>query len=284
MKDRNIYLMLVMIMLFSLQLGGQFTAAPDKQARSGYDEKDILKKQADRVIARREYEKANTIYQEMMTKYPDDWQIVEMQLTNLLRLSKFDDAETLLAAKKAILPEYNYLTIKIPLLISQGEIKEAEKLGDNYIINNKTNIKSYQDLALLFSSSRQYDKASEILLNARSMANDEYLFTLDLSRIYQSAEENDPAIRENLKHLERNKPYLHYVMNNLKSMLNRDRNLIKTIADFAGKSESLEVKEVYALCLAHIGEFEQALEAYRSLERSNCSALRKNYIKAVTIP
>lgn len=82
-------------MSFGFMLFAQFTTAKDKQPRSGYDEKEIMKKQADRYTAKRDYERANTILRELMEKYPDDWELVEKLLTNLMRVSKFDETEEL---------------------------------------------------------------------------------------------------------------------------------------------------------------------------------------------
>jgi Tetratricopeptide repeat len=271
MKNLKIVILLVIttciFTLWGQQVQGLSRANANKPD-SVYDEKEIIKKQAERYSARRKYEQANTIYRELMEKYPEDWEIVEDLLTNLMRVSNFDETTAILKQKKNVLPQYNYLKLKIPLLIREGNSKEAYKIGDKYLLEYKNNVKVYQDMSRIYSGSRQYEKAAQVLEEARKVTKDEFLFTLDLARNYQNQSKNHNAAKEYLKHLERNKNYLHYVMNNLKSMLNRDRTVIRTVKQVREKSDNMEVQEAYALCLAHLQEYEEALSQYQELDEN----------------
>ncbi|MDP8221083.1 MAG: tetratricopeptide repeat protein [Candidatus Stygibacter frigidus] len=267
---KNIGLILILVIastLWGQQVQTISRANADKQ-QDAYDEKTIMTKQAERYASRRKFEQANTIYRELMDKYPDDWEIVEDLLNNLMRVSKYEETNKILEEKKAIIPAYNYLRIKIPLLIRNGETKEAFKLGDKYMADNKNNVNVYQDMSRIYSGSGQYEKSSQVLEEARKVTKDDYLFTLDLARSYQSQSENNLAANEYLKHLERNKQYLHYVMNNLEGMLNRDKDVIKTVKQFRENSDNMEVIEAYALCLAYVKDFDLALEQYQLLDEN----------------
>jgi len=267
---KKIGLILILILasaLWGQQVQGLSRANAGKQ-ESAYDEKAIMTKQAERYAARRKFEQANTIYRELMEKYPEDWEIVEDLLNNLMRVSKYKETSKILEEKKDIIPPYNYLRIKIPLLIRDGETKEAFKLGDKYLANNKNTVNAYLDMSRIYSGSRQYEKSSEVLEEARKVTKNDYLFTLDLARSYQSQSEHNLAAREYLKHLERNKQYLHYVMNNLEGILNRDKNVIKTVKQFRDGTDNKEVTEAYALCLAYVGQFDEALKQYQELDEN----------------
>ena len=268
---KKIGLILILVIIASTLWGQQvqtISRANASKQQNAYDEKTIMTKQAERYAARRKFEQANTIYRELMEKYPDDWEIVEDLLNNLMRVSKYKETSRVLEEKKDIIPPYNYLRIKIPLLIRNGETKEAFKLGDKYMEDNKNNVNVYQDMSRIYSGSGQYEKSSEVLEEARKVTKDEYLFTLDLARSYQSQSENNLAAIEYLKHLERNKQYLHYVMNNLEGILNRDKNVIKTVKQFRESTENMEVIEAYALCLAYVGDFDPALKQYQILDEN----------------
>ena len=261
---------IVILLLFPFLLAGQqiksISKAGDSTRNKGYDEKSIMKKQAERYSTRRKYETANMIYLDLINKFPDDWEIVEDLLNNYLRVSEYEKADELLEKKKEIMPEYNFLRIKIPLLIRNGDTKKAYNLGDKFIDKNRNNVNVYKDLARIFSGSRQYEKSAEILEKVRNVTKDEYLFTLDLARSYQSQELNKRAAREYLKHLERNKHYLHYVMNNLKGILNRDPTVIESVEKFSRQADNKVVSEAYALCLAHLQKFDLALLQYQKLD------------------
>jgi len=88
------------------QVQGLSRANAGKQ-ESAYDEKAIMTKQAERYAARRKFEQANTIYRELMEKYPEDWEIVEDLLNNLLRVSKFEETSEILEEKKYLMPPFN---------------------------------------------------------------------------------------------------------------------------------------------------------------------------------
>ncbi len=266
MKKAVLLILIVIMMSLWSQVTPRLSTSPGSASSGAYDEKEIMKKQAERYSAQRKYEKANLIYNELIEKYPEDWQIVEALLNNLMRVSSFEQAGKLLEDKKGILPEYNYLRLKIPLLLKDGETKAAFQAGDEYLQKNKNNVNVYQELSQIYSGSRQYEKAAEILIKARNVTRDDYLFTLDLARNYQSEEKNDLAAEEYLKHLERNANYLHYVMNNLKGMLNRDKSVIKTVKKVRDNTDNKEVMEAYALCLAYIDDYDEALLQYQGLE------------------
>ncbi|MCF7911220.1 MAG: tetratricopeptide repeat protein [Candidatus Cloacimonetes bacterium] len=266
---KNIIIVIIILVLVNTLWGQQvqgLSRANANKPESVYDEKEIMKKQAERYSARQKYEQANTIYRELMEKYPDDWEIVEDLLTNLMRVSNFEETAEILELKKDALPQYNYLKLKIPLLIRDGETKEAFRLGDQYLKEFKNNVNAYLEMSQIYSGSRQYEKAAQVLEDARKVTKDDYLFTLELARAYQNQSQNQQAAAEYLKHLERNKNYLHYVMNNLKGILNRDSTVIKTIKQVRENTDNKEVQEAYALCLAYLKNYQEALIEYQQLD------------------
>jgi len=74
--------------------------------------------------------------------------------------------------------------------------KKPSKLGDKYLADNKNKRECLSGYVRIYSGSRQYEKSSEVLEEARKVTKNDYLFTLDLARSYQSqSEHNLAAIR-----------------------------------------------------------------------------------------
>ena len=84
---------------------------------ANYNEKNILIKQASELTTHRQYEKANKIYESLLEKYSDDYTIVEKLCINYLVISKTEKAEDLIKKYQSIFPEFNYLKLKLSILL-----------------------------------------------------------------------------------------------------------------------------------------------------------------------
>ncbi|MCK4312257.1 MAG: tetratricopeptide repeat protein, partial [Candidatus Cloacimonetes bacterium] len=233
-----------------------------------FDKREVLLKQANRLVTRRQYEKAINIYESLLEDYPDDHVIVERLIVNLLRISKIEKAEKILEDKKNILSGIEYVRLKTSILLLKGEIKQAYKFCKNFLNENSRRMNYYKILANIFEQYRQYEYAIEILKQARKIANDNHLHTKELAFNYQNLKDYQNAIIEYLKLLERQKSYYNFVLNRLKKILQEDKAYITTIEKSVRKSKHKKIQEIYALCLAEIGEYEKALKEYETLDTS----------------
>ena len=235
---------------------------------SQYDEKTIYLKQADNLTKRKQYEKANEIYEIILEKFPTDYRVVRKLINNYLVTSKLDKAENLLDKHLSIFPDIDQTTLRITILIRKGKPAKAFNLAKDFLKENSGKINYYRAISSIFEQNRQNENAIKILIKARNIAEDEYLFTRELAFNYQNVKEYDKAIQEYLKHLEQNKSYFHYVVNRLKRILDEDEKQVKAVEEFAENSENEQVIEVFALSLAYIGNFEKALLQYDLLDKN----------------
>ncbi|MCK4312837.1 MAG: tetratricopeptide repeat protein, partial [Candidatus Cloacimonetes bacterium] len=233
-----------------------------------YDEKTIYLKQADNLTKRKQYEKANEIYESLLEKYPTDYRVVRKLINNYLIISKLDKAEYLLDKHQSIFPDIDQTTLRITILLRKGKPAKAFNLSKNFLKENSGKINYYRVISSIFEQNRQNENAIKILIKARNIAGDEYLFTRELAANYQNVKEYDKAIQEYLKHLEQNKSYFHYVVNRLKRILDDDEKQITAVEKYAENSENEQVIEVFALSLAYIGNFEKALLQYDLLDKN----------------
>jgi len=267
----NIYSKLILLAVFCLSssvLIGQF------------DERDVLLKKAQKFTFQRMYEKADQVYQELLDKYPNDEEVIEKTITNLIRMSEFFKAEKIRSEKRPFLSEIVFISLGVTIKLADNRIDDAWKDTRYYLDANAGKINDHKALAFIFERYRQYEKAIEILLSARKTANDEFLYTKELAYNFERIKDNRNAVIEYLKFLKDNKKYTNYVYNRLKSILEENPEQISTVAGIAEQSKDPNIREVYGLCLAFLGKIEEAFEVYETLENSKLVEFAERQFKA----
>jgi len=229
-------------------------------------QKDVLMKEADRFSLRRDYEKAISIYTDLLEEYSEDSEIAQKLIENYLLTAQSDKAEKLLADKKELFTYPVYTKIYITLLLAKSEIKKARKISSEFLANNPGNLNDYKIFAALFERYRQHEHAIEILKKARIVAADEYLYTNELANDYYQINDYSNSIIEYLKHVIKNRAYKNFVQNKIKLILQEDSSQIKTVKEFADSTENDLIKEIFAASLGEIGDVDSALEVYDLLD------------------
>ncbi len=253
MNKINIAVFVALVLLISCNL-------------SAFREKEIMLNQADRLTGNRQFEKANKIYKMLLVDYPDDAVIIEKLIVNLLRITKLDEAENLLEEHQIYLDGMRYVKLKISILLFRGELKQAVKIGDNYLKEHSGSINSYKIIAGIFEQHRQYEKAVLIYKRVRKISKNENLFTKEIAYDYQSLKDFPNAIAEYMKLMKKQASYSHFVLSRLKNILQEDPSAIKFISNAVKGSSDIIAMEMYALCLGEIGEYEKALNEYKNLD------------------
>jgi hypothetical protein len=231
-----------------------------------HDEKKLLILQAGRLISQRQYERASNIYEQVLSKYEPDSQVVELYITNLIRMSKLKEAEIQLRGFENFLPADLFARLKTSILISSGDLDQARQLTFSSLQADSGNIRFYRDLAIVFEQYQQFETAIEIMTKARQAAKDDYLFTREIANDLQAIKEFGRAITEFFKLLERQKSYNNYVFSRFQQILSEDKKMISVIEKESKKYLQDYIQEVVAKSFAEIGEFEKALSYYKNLE------------------
>jgi len=233
---------------------------------SQFDELKILLKKADSLTERRQFEKANEIYLELLEKFPEEYIILEKLIINYLRTAKLKEADTILEKHKKDCSEIDYLSLKTRILLRNGKAKESYEMVRKFLNKNPGNINYYREFSLIFQRSKQDKYAVKILQKVREISKDDFLFALEMANSYQNLQEYPQAIEEFLKYFEKNNDYFHYVLNKLQKILFQDKSQIKSVESYVRlQKENKKLIEIYALCLAEIGNHEQALKEYDRL-------------------
>ncbi|MCD4817376.1 MAG: hypothetical protein K8S23_01645 [Candidatus Cloacimonetes bacterium] len=230
------------------------------------DEKKILLRQANQLTSRRKFERANKIYEDLLKKYPSDYQIAEKLIGNYIINSKISKADSLLKIKKIFFPKFNYSIKKIGIDLTKGNVKQAKKISDKYFKDFPGKINEYRNFALIFEMFHHYEYANELYKKARRISKDESLYSKELAGNYQNIKEYDNSIKEYINYLKKNKKYLHFIIGKFKNILKEDSSKITLMKKFLETSEDEILLELLALSLAHQNHITDAIEIYKKLQ------------------
>lgn len=183
----------------------------------------------------------------------------------LIQTSKIEKAERLLNEYEKKFQGAKYFKLKIMILLHKAEFVKAQELSNEYLNKQKGNITNYGSIAKIFEQYRQYDTAVMYYIKARKIAADENLYIRELASNYHALKDYKNSTIEFIKLVEEKKQFTSFVISRFKTMLKEDPSIIQFVADATGNNSNPSVKEIYALCLGEIGEFEKAIKEYVNL-------------------
>ena len=233
------------------------------------NENEILKRRANSYRSRKQYEKAISLYETIEKNDPDDIDNIRELIMILIQVSKIDKAEKLLNTYKKKMRNDLHFQLKLMILLHKAEFVKAHKLSNEFLDKQRGNINSYGSVAKVFEQYRQYETSVEMYLKARKIAGDENLYVREIATGYYALKDYRNAVREFVKLAENRNSYAAFILSRFKSILKEDVSVIRYIKDTCGKSKNPTIKEIYALCLGEIGEFEKALQEYEHLPAKN---------------
>ncbi|WP_461788434.1 tetratricopeptide repeat protein [Pedobacter sp.] len=151
-----------------------------------------------------EYEKAANLLEKLFNRSKND-SYFDLYFTSLLKIKKYNDAETLV---KKLIKQYpqklNYQIALGRIYQENGKIAEANKIYYAAIQNSPKNEFQYRDLANSFYRIEAYDMAANTFLQGRKALGDELLFTFELLSIYRFKKDKLALINEYLNALPAN--------------------------------------------------------------------------------
>ncbi|MFA5499160.1 MAG: hypothetical protein WC327_06420 [Candidatus Cloacimonadia bacterium] len=231
-----------------------------------YNRKQLLLEQANNLRRMRDYNLVLDIYEVLMRDYSDDLEVVDGYIMALLNLERTDEAEKALNTYKTIFPSEKYIDYSVQISLRKGEVKKGRKDALDFLAENPGKMNLYSDLASVFEMYRMNDVAIEILLKARTVAKDKNLHAYELARNYQSFNKRSEAIEEYVRHLSHNPGYQYTVNNKVKEIIGEEPKLIAELKKLVENSSNQSLKELYAVSLVKIEEYEEALIVYNGLE------------------
>jgi len=230
-----------------------------------YDEKKIMFNQAQSFENMNQLTRAQQIYKDLLKKYPQDQEVVQKLFYNYIRVSDLQNASILLEDKKPILNQTFYTQSKILLLCKDNRISEAISLADSFISENPNLINNYQSIASTFEQNNLFEIAAKYYKQARKISHNETIFALELSNTYYQLQDYQATIKESVVLIIQNKAYVYYVTSRFKEIVNRDSLMIDEIQRNCEHNDTEEVRELYALSLVELKQYQKALSIYDNL-------------------
>lgn len=151
-----------------------------------------------------DYEKAANLLEKLFNRNRND-NYFDLYYTSLLKIKKYDEAETLV--KRLIKQSPQKLNYQIALgrvYQESGKTADANKIYYTAIQNVQKNEFQIRDLANSFYRFEAYDMAVNTFLHGRKILNDEQLFAFELLSIYRFKKDKLALINEYLNALPAN--------------------------------------------------------------------------------
>jgi len=151
-----------------------------------------------------EYEKAASLLEKLFNRTRNDGYF-DLYYTSLLKIKKYDEAETLVKKLIKQFPQkLNYQIALGRIYQENGKTAEANKIYYAAIQNVPKNEFQFRDLANSFYRFEAYDMAVNTFLQGRKVLGDEQLFTFELLSIYRFKKDKEALINEYLNALPAN--------------------------------------------------------------------------------
>ncbi len=253
MINKKIFLSVIIICFLSNLLFGQ------------YDEKRIMLNQAQSFESFNQFTKAQSVYKDLLVKFPQDQDIISAYFNSLIKTSSLDDAKKLVEQSKPVISDLLFTQFCIILDLKDNKLNEAKRLKNDYFKKNPGRINDYQILAQTFESNHLNDIAVEIYLQSREVSGDQNLYSLELSNNYFFSQEFPKSINESLKYLDKNRNYFFFISSRFKEILTINPQMIINIKNTCENSEIPEFIELYALGLVQTKDYQNALLMYQKL-------------------
>ncbi|MDD3282333.1 MAG: hypothetical protein PHY41_02460 [Candidatus Cloacimonetes bacterium] len=229
-----------------------------------YDERQILVQQANQLMVQRQYDRAEEVFLQIIAQYPDDINSI-LQLTQLyLSLSQEVKVEEMLQTHQRHIPENAYTELRIQLLILQGKHEQANSLADSYLEIYGSNRSKYNLIASYFSGRGDNESAIRIFEAARRVHGDD-IFAVEIASAAMKCGLYEKALREYLNHSANAQNTNLFIRNQVSEIVREDSTLINVVRNFANTHDNFVIKEIYALALMTIKNYEEALETYKQM-------------------
>jgi tetratricopeptide (TPR) repeat protein len=160
---------------------------------------------------------------------------------------------------------YFFTRYEISYLIKNNELRTAERRAFDLFSRNPGAMHYYREIAMIFEIAAQFDIAIRIYNQARSVARDNNLFTLELSNAYYFTKNVDKFFEESVKFLRGNPGYLYYYRNRFKEIVLLATGNIRRLDAQIREPEPEHIYQIYAYTLVEVHDFQRAAVIYQKL-------------------
>ncbi|MCB5271167.1 MAG: tetratricopeptide repeat protein [Candidatus Cloacimonetes bacterium] len=243
-----------------------------------YDERQILVQEANQHLIRRDYSQAETVFLQILQKYPDDLNSILQLMQIYLNLSASDKAEALLNKYQRTLSQQVYTEQQIQLLILQGKLPQAYQMSEAYLQLNAQDQNKYRLVASYFERRAHFEYSVQIYQKARVKLGDT-LFMLEIANANMQLQRYTEALKEYLAFMANSQNVNLFVKNQIKSIVEQDSSLIAVIQQAAKTNASDIILELLASSLLAVKQEAQAMEIYKRLPATYMRTFARDQLK-----
>jgi thioredoxin-like negative regulator of GroEL len=243
-----------------------------------YDERQILVQEANQHLIRRDYSQAETVFLQILQKYPDDLNSILQLMQIYLNLSASDKAEALLNKYQRTLSQQVYTEQQIQLLILQGKLPQAYQMSEAYLQLNAQDQNKYRLVASYFERRAHFEYSVQIYQKARAKLGDT-LFMLEIANANMQLQRYTEALKEYLAFMSNSQNVNLFVKNQIKSIVEQDSSLIAVIQQAAKTNASDIILELLASSLLAVKQEAQAMEIYKRLPATYMRTFARDQLK-----
>jgi len=230
-----------------------------------YDEKQILTQQAQNFYNSRQYAQAETIYKQVLERWPGD-QLAILQLLNIAyQTGNIDKAEAILNEHGRYLQPATVLDHELQILVQRGSVDAAWEKALRSLELNPKDQNRYRIIASYFERRGFYDQVLRLYQLGRQQFNNPELFSLEYANSALNYQRYELALREYLRWLDRNPGNLYFINNQCKLVLEADSSLVYVIEEAAGVGSNPVMKELLAGTLVSRKRYNDALNVYKEM-------------------
>jgi len=246
-------LLILILLALCLSLGAQ------------YNERQILYQQASQLLTQRQYSEAETLFLQLLEKYPDDLSSIQQLMQIYLSLSLAEKAETLLSKHQRSIPPNTFTEMRLQVLIMKGFLDDASREAEAYLQLVNHDINKYRMIGSFFERRAFFDYSLALYQQARTWHKNPGLFSLEIANAAMQGRNFPIAVTEYLSYLAANPGMSPFVKNQLRSIVYEDSTMADIVSGIAQSTDSAVVRELYASVLVALKDYESALDIYKSL-------------------
>lgn len=215
-----------------------------------------------------EFEKAKNIFEDLLSKNPDNVQIFDALNEVYLQLKEYDSSVQLLELKLKKIPGDVNLYGKLgSTYYLMGNEKKAFETWDAAVKKVPASEANFRTLSNYAIQRRAFKKAAEYLKRGRDIAKDPKYFSYDLANIYSVTMQFKDAAEEYCRVLSANPNQLAFIQSKIFSYMNKPDALQQTVEVVENHLDK-NISFNYLLARLYIEnkDYKKALDIYRNID------------------
>lgn len=217
-----------------------------------------------------QFDKAEIIYRELYNLQPFNNLFFESLTKSLISQKKYDDAVSLIQEKIITQPlDVSNYGLLGTVYFMKEDLQKAFETWERGIQTNPNSSIVYRVISNYAIESRAFEKAIEFLNRGKKIADDKFVFSLELGNLYAINMNFENAAKEFCELLITNPEFLQTVKSRISSYISRPQaaeQTISAITKFIKTNSKLELLDLLSNIYQQIGDYEKSFEVIKTIE------------------